>query len=101
MNIRTKRFLIAFAAGCALAAIYGGLMLTNTIDVIADASPILRNLINISLYPSEWMFSLVQWLRLPPHGDAGFVWFVILPCIQWIIIGTIIGGVWAIYGNKR
>ena len=101
MNIRIKRFLIAFATGCALAVVYVSLMLTSTFDVIADASPILCKLIDISFYPSEWLLSLVQWLRLPPHGDEGFVWFIILPCVQWIIIGTFIGLVWAIYGKKR
>ena len=100
MKLHTKRFLIPFSAGCILAVIYWFLLLTGIIDRILVTSPRLGHALEVSTYPSEWLLALIQWANLPPYGDAGFVWFVLLPGLQWIIFGAIAGFIWAAFSKE-
>ena len=101
MKKRTKRFLIPFSVGGALAAVYWFLLLTGIVDRILVASPRLGRALEISIYPSEWLLAFIQWANLPPYGDAGFMWFVLLPGLQWIIIGAIAGFIWASFSKEQ
>ena len=44
--------------------------------------------------PSRCIMDPVQYYKLPPHGDAGFIWFIISPGIAWFVIGTLAGYLW-------
>jgi hypothetical protein len=100
MKSRVKRFAMATTAGVVLAIVYWTMLLTNGFDVIQRFSPMLAAAINISVYPSELLLLMVNGLNLPPHGDAGFVWFLILPGLQWILIGIFSGFVLAVCSKK-
>ena len=95
MKQPTKRFLIPFTVGSILAAVYWFLLLSGIIDRILITSPRLGHALEVAIYPSEWLLALIQWANLPPYGDAGFMWLVLLPGLQWIIIGAIAGCIWA------
>ncbi len=71
--------------------------LSGAFDVIHRTCPTLAYVVNVSLYPSELLLELIQALELPPHGCAGFIWFLIVPGLQWIIIGVVCGAILAIF----
>jgi hypothetical protein len=55
---------------------------------------------NIVHYPAE-LFCKAWWmLKLPPHGDQGFVMIFVSIIVQWTILGLITGAVLQ-FVNKR
>ena len=63
--------------------------MTNAIDAIDRASPKVGAFLGLLLYPAMKLCELAVFL--PPAGDAGFVWILIMPFIEWIGIGAVIG----------
>jgi hypothetical protein len=86
--------------GAVLAAIVYVLLVAGAFDSIASKSHAAGAILNLAFAPAEWIVQAVHYFRLPPHGDAGFVWFVIAPSIEWFLIGTVVGFIWCRFQRK-
>jgi len=82
--------------GLVLAVIVFVLLVSGAFDSVQEKSHGAAAVLNFAFAPSEWIVQAVHYFGLPPHGDAGFVWFVIAPSIEWFVIGTAAGFIWCI-----
>ena len=52
---------------------------------------ILSSMLNVCMLPAAGMLKIWAGLRLPPHGDAGFVMIIVFMVAEWIIAGFLVG----------
>ena len=53
--------------------------------------PLLNAFFQLCLLPTKAMLLFWNWLRLPPHGDAGFIMIAVFMVAEWSLIGLLVG----------
>lgn len=84
------RFTVSTFAGALVGLLLVAACYCDRLSSVLDQPPICQVMGAIH-YPAFLLGQLWGHLRLPPHGDQGFIMMFVFLAVQWLLVGMLVG----------